>query len=74
MDAMLHSESGLADLVLKGIAQIEGTLKKPDPTVAEKDKEITELDKEFNETLGKLVNIEKGSKAKWLHAYNISWT
>lgn len=63
MRAMMHSESGLAGLVLEGIAKIEDTIKKPDPAVVEKDKQIAELDKEFNETLGKLVNIENESKA-----------
>lgn len=55
---MMHSESNLAELVLKGIAEIEKSLNKPDPTVAEKDKEVAELDVDFTEMLSKLVNVE----------------
>lgn len=64
MRVMMHSESNLAELVLKGIAEIEGTLNEPDKAVVEKDKQIAELDKDFTETLSKLVNIENESKAR----------
>lgn len=52
---MLHSDPGLATMVVEGIAQVDGKLKKSDPGVEAKGKEIAKLNKEFAETLGKLV-------------------
>lgn len=61
---MIHSELGMAEFVLKGIAKIDGELKKPDPVTAEKCKEIAKIDDEFKKELGKLVNIDNKSIAK----------
>lgn len=55
---MIQSDVGLAESVLKGIAQIDGELKNPDPVIVEKCKKIDELNNEFDKELEKLVNID----------------
>ena len=55
---MMYSDTNLAELVLKGIADIEKAVNAPNPELDAKDREIAELDRQLEEMLQNSVIIE----------------